>query len=121
MLFNNNKLYRLPLRYHVLFWIVYFIFNTFRWGSYFNDYLYSLKTNLLGFPIHMSLCYLNIFILMPYLLFRKKYVFYIITLLAVIFLMVVVKFNLTYFLINHNVWPEGPEYMDSLSLNYCIA
>ncbi|KQB41770.1 sensor histidine kinase [Flavobacterium sp. L1I52] len=120
MLFNNNKLYRLPLRYHVLFWIVYFIFNTFRWGSYFNDYLYSLKTNLLGFPIHMSLCYLNIFILMPYLLFRKKYVFYIITLLAVIFLMVVVKFNLTYFLINHNVWPEGPEYMDSLSLNYCI-
>lgn len=34
--------------------------------------------------------------------------------------MVVVKFNLTYFLINHNVWPEGPEYMDSLSLNYCI-
>ncbi|WP_026714397.1 sensor histidine kinase [Flavobacterium daejeonense] len=120
MLFNNNKLYRLPLRYHILFWIVYFIFNTFRWGSYFNDYLYSLKTNLLGFPIHMSLCYLNIFILMPYLLFRKKYFFYIITLLAVIFLMVVVKFNLTYFLINHNVWPEGPEYIDSLSLNYCI-
>ncbi|MGM8362166.1 sensor histidine kinase [Flavobacterium sp. ARAG 55.4] len=120
MLFNNNKLYRLPLRYHVLFWSVYFIFNTFRWGSYFNDYIYSLKTNLLGFPIHMSLCYLNILILMPNLVYKKKYLLYIVSILAAIFLMVLVKFNLTYFLINHNVWPEGPEYMDTFSLNYCI-
>ncbi|HEX8015878.1 MAG TPA: sensor histidine kinase, partial [Flavobacterium sp.] len=60
MNFNSNKLYRIPLRYHVFFWLTYFLFNTFRWGSYFNNYSYSLKTNLLGFPIHMTLCYLNI-------------------------------------------------------------
>ncbi|MBK0368286.1 sensor histidine kinase [Flavobacterium agrisoli] len=120
MILTNKKLHNIPLQYHLLFWFVYFVFNTFRWGSYFNDYLYSLKTNLIGFPIHMSLCYWNILVLMPYLLYQKKYLFYIFTFLSSIFLMVVVKFNLTYYFVSHNVWPEGPQNLDTFSLNYCI-
>ncbi|MDX6182635.1 histidine kinase [Flavobacterium sp. Fl-77] len=120
MNFNSGKLYRIPLHYHIIFWLTYFLFNTFRWGSYFNDYLYSFKTNLLGFPIHMTLCYLNILIFMPYLVYRKKYILYIISVLAAIFMMVIVKFNLTYLLITHEVWPEGPETIDKLTLNYTI-
>ncbi|MCV9927536.1 sensor histidine kinase [Flavobacterium sp. LS1R49] len=120
MILNSGKLYRIPLHYHVIFWLTYFLFNTFRWGSYFNDYIYSLKTNLLGFPIHMSLCYLNILVLMPYLVYRKKYVLYILSILSALFIMVVIKFYLTYFLITHNVWPEGPETINKLSLNYTI-
>lgn len=87
---------------------------------YFNDYVYSLKTNLLGFPIHIALCYFNIYFLMPKFLFRKKYVPYIILILSAIFLMVVLKFNLTYFLISNNVWPEGPEVINALTLNYTL-
>ncbi|WP_306468594.1 sensor histidine kinase [Aestuariibaculum lutulentum] len=34
--------------------------------------------------------------------------------------MVLVKYNLTYWLVSHNVWPEGPEATDKLSLNYTI-
>lgn len=34
--------------------------------------------------------------------------------------MVVMKFNLTYFLISHDVWPEGPEHINELTLNYII-
>lgn len=34
--------------------------------------------------------------------------------------MVIIKFNLTYLLITHNVWPEGPETIDKLTLNYTI-
>jgi len=34
--------------------------------------------------------------------------------------MVLVKFNLTYFFVNHNVWPEGPEPTTTLSLNYIV-
>ena len=120
MIFNSNKPYSLPIRYHVYFWLTYFLFNTFRWGSYFNDYVYSLKTTLLGFPIHMALCYLNILVLMPHLVYRKKYVLYIITVLSAIFVMVVLKFNLTYLLITHNVWPEGPQTINALTLNYTI-
>jgi sensor histidine kinase YesM len=117
---NSGKFYRLPLHYHFFFWLTYFLFNTFRWGSYFNDYLYSLKTNLLGFPIHMTLCYLNILIFMPYLVYRKRYLLYVLCILSSIFLMVIIKFNLTYLLITHDVWPEGPETIDKLTLNYTI-
>ncbi|WP_308991331.1 sensor histidine kinase [Mariniflexile litorale] len=117
---NENKLHQISWRYHVVFWMVYFLFNTFRWGSYFNDYEYSLKSNMLGFPIHMALSYLNIFILMPFLIYRKKYFLYILSVLSAIFIMVLVKFNLTYLLISQNVWPEGPEFLNKLSFNYTI-
>ncbi|PWB27019.1 sensor histidine kinase [Flavobacterium sp. HTF] len=120
MILNSSRLYRIQLQYHIIFWLTYFVFNTFRWGSYFNDYGYSLKTNLLGFPIHMALCYLNILILMPNLIYKKKYLAYVISILSAIFIMVVLKFNLTYILITHEVWPEGPETIDKLTLNYTI-
>lgn len=118
--FNSNRFQKIPLHYHLIFWSIYFVFNTFRWGSYFNDYLYSIKTNLLGFPIHISLCYLNILVLMPNLVYKRRYLLYIFTLLVSLFFMVLIKFNLTYFFISHNVWPEGPEHLDKLSLNYTI-
>lgn len=34
--------------------------------------------------------------------------------------MVILKFNLTYLLINHDVWPEGPNRIDKLTLTYTI-
>ena len=130
MTVNYKPLSEISARHHILFWLVYFGLNTLRWGSYFNDksfegvllypYLYSFKTNLLGFPIHMLLCYLNIYILMPRLAFRKQYVFYILSVLSAIFIMVFIKFNLTYFLISQNVWPEGPETISHLTLNYTV-
>ncbi|TXE09112.1 sensor histidine kinase [Gelidibacter salicanalis] len=117
---KSNRLYRISFWHHIIFWSVYFLFNTFRWGSYFDDYLYSLKTNLLGFPIHIALCYFNIYFLMPKFLFKKKYVPFVILILSAIFLMVLAKFNLTYFLISSEVWPEGPNPINNLTLNYVI-
>lgn len=117
---KSNHLYKISFWHHIIFWLIYLLFNTFRWGSYFNDYLYSLKTNLLGFPIHIALCYFNIYFLMPRFLFKRKYTLYIALFFATIFLMVLAKFNLTYFLISNEVWPEGPEPIDALSLNYII-
>jgi sensor histidine kinase YesM len=57
---------------------------------------------------------------MPYLVYRKKYVLYVLAVLSAIFVMVLIKFNLTYLLITHEVWPEGPETIDKLTLNYTI-
>jgi sensor histidine kinase YesM len=57
---------------------------------------------------------------MPYLVYRKRYLLYVLSILSAIFIMVFIKFNLTYLLITHNVWPEGPETIDKLSLNYTI-
>ncbi|MEN8125279.1 MAG: histidine kinase [Bacteroidota bacterium] len=111
---------RITLRYHIIFWSVYFVLNALRWGSLFNDYYYAIKTGILGFMIHMSLCYLNIYYLMPKFIFKKKYFTYIILLFTALFVALLLKFNLTYFLISQNVWPEGPEVIDHLTLNYSI-
>ncbi|WP_299666581.1 sensor histidine kinase [uncultured Polaribacter sp.] len=116
----SNQIYKMSLKHHLLFWATYFTLNTLRWGSYFDDYLYSLITNLIGFPIHMILCYLNIYVLMPRFVFRKKYLKYILFILIAILLMVVAKFNLTYYLVSQNVWPEGPEPTSNLTLNYVV-
>jgi len=115
-----NPKNRITLRHHIIFWVIYFILNTLRWGSYFNDYSYSFKTNILGFAIHMSLCYLNIYVLMPKFVFKKKYLLYVIILLLSLFAAVLIKFNITYLLFEHKVWPEGPEQIDHLTLNYSV-
>ncbi len=117
---NAASNYKITLRHHILFWTIYFILNTLRWGSYFDDYLYSFKTTIIGFLIHMTLCYVNVYILMPRFVFRKKYLIYIIALLTSVFLMVVAKFNLTYYLVSIDVWPEGPEIIHKITLNYTI-
>lgn len=111
---------RITLKHHIIFWLIYFTLNTLRWGSYFNDYEYALKTDVLGFLIHMSLVYFNIYFLMPKFVFRKKYLTYIVLLIASLFVALLLKFNLTYYLISQNVWPEGPEVIDHLTLNYSI-
>ncbi|WMQ63272.1 histidine kinase [Imtechella halotolerans] len=116
-----NRGYAISTRHHIIFWTIYFIFNTIRWGSYYQDYWYSLKGNLLGFPIHIILCYFNIYFLMPRYIIQKKYVFYTLLLIASLFFMLLVKYYLTYFLISQNVWPEGPEETHNLTFNYGIT
>ncbi len=71
------KLLRKPVVYHSLFWTLYFIFNVFRWGSYNQDYLYAFYNNLIEFPMHIGLAYLNIYYLIPRYLPKKyfQYVF----------------------------------------------
>jgi LytS/YehU family sensor histidine kinase len=57
---------------------------------------------------------------MPKLVFKKKYLQYLIAILLSIFAMVIIKFNMTYFLVSNNVWPEGPMPTNELTLNYTI-
>ncbi|MEZ4809338.1 MAG: histidine kinase [Allomuricauda sp.] len=112
--------YPVTYKHHILFWAIYFIFNTLRWGSYYHDYFYSLKSNIVGFPIHMALTYFNIYYLMPKFVFKKKYFTYSILMLLSLYIMLNVKFYLTYYLLSTNVWPEGPEPIDTLTFNYAV-
>ena len=116
----SSNIREISLRHHIIFWSLYFMFNTLRWGSYFGDYSYSLKTNLIGFPIHMTLCYLNVYVFMPKFVFKKKYLAYIGLLVTSLFVMLLVKFNLTYYLVSENVWPEGTEVISKLTFNYSV-
>ena len=117
---SYSKKYQITKRHHLIFWTIYILFNTIRWGSYFDDYSYSLKTNLLGFPIHMTLAYLNVYYLMPKFVYKKKYWSYAGLVVLSLFLMLVLKYYLTYYLVSTNVWPEGPEEPNGLSFNYAV-
>ncbi len=119
--FQNRGEFKITARHHVIFWLVYFLFNTIRWGTYYDDFLLSLKGNVIGFPIHMLLCYFTIYFLIPKFIFKRRFISFSLILLAAIFIMVVVKFYLTLFLISSNVWPEGPEATSEFTFNYALT
>src|SRR5690606_30578400 len=95
-----------PVVYHVLFWVLYFVFNTLRWGSYFDDYVYSFKSNLVEFPIHLILVYFNLYFLLRKFLPKSltKYVIYLV--LSILF-MSMIRIALTYQLVTTDVWRES--------------
>ncbi len=117
---NPPKDYRVSTRYHVIFWIIYFVFNTIRWSSLHNDFVYSLKTNLIGFPIHMALAYFNIYYLMPVYIYQRKYVRYTLLILSALVVMLLVKYNLTYYLVSTEVMPELSQDITNLTFEYAI-
>lgn len=57
---------------------------------------------------------------MPKLVFRRKYLMYLFILVLSLMSMVFIKFNLTYFLISTNIWPEGPTIINEITSNYAI-
>ena len=113
--------YRITYKHHIVFWLIYFAINTLRWGSVHDDFTLSLKTNLIGFPIHIALSYFNIYFLMPKFVYARKYVTYAALVIISLFVMLLVKFNLTYYLISTNVMPEGSGVTDSITFNYAIT
>ncbi|WP_405382957.1 sensor histidine kinase [Maribacter sp. LLG6340-A2] len=118
---KSSESYKIHYKYHIIFWSIYILFNTLRWGSLHNDYIYSIKTNLIGFPIHMALSYFNVYFLMPVFVFNKRYLEYTLAIFGSLVLMLIVKFNLTYYLIDTNVMPEASEVVNSITLNYAIV
>nr|WP_299215060.1 histidine kinase [uncultured Allomuricauda sp.] len=119
---ESSRPYRITYMHHIIFWAIYFGLNTLRWGSMHDDFEYSIKTNLIGFPIHIALSYFNIYFLMPKYVYRRKYITYTTIVLLSLFVMLLVKYNLTYYLVSTNVWPEGPAELagEGLTLNYAI-
>lgn len=117
---NIPKDYRISYKYHIIFWTIYFIFNTLRWSSIHNDLIYSLKTNIIGFPIHIALAYFNVYYLMPKFVYTKKYITYVVYIIAALVLMLFVKYNLTYYLVSPVVMPEIAPDVSNLTLNYAI-
>lgn len=113
--------YKTSYVHHIIFWSIYFIFNILRWGSVHDDFVYSLKTNLIGFPIHIALTYFNIYYLMPRFVYTQKYFSYGFLVLISLFGMLLLKFNLTYYLVSTNVMPEASEMVNSITFNYATT
>ncbi len=110
-----------PVIYHATFWLLYFLLNTLRWGSYFDDYVYSLKSNLVEFPIHIILVYFNLYFLLPRFL-RTNLPMYILILLTAILALSLLRIVLTYGFVTTDIWRESTVKQESLfNLNYILA
>ena len=112
---------RKPFFYHFTFWLLYFLLNTLRWGSYFDDYVYSLKSNLIEFPIHIALVYFNLYFLLPRFL-RNKLWLYLLTLVSAVLALSLLRILLTYELVTTDIWRESTVKQESLfNVNYTLA
>ncbi|MDG2194822.1 MAG: histidine kinase [Polaribacter sp.] len=108
-------------KYHILFWLVYFTFNVIRWGSYFDDYWYSLKSNLVEFPLHIIIVYFNLYYLLPKFILTKKhkqYIFYIFISLGVLY---IVRTGLNYLLVTKDILPEAESVQKAFTFNHIVA
>jgi sensor histidine kinase YesM len=123
---SNNKWLKntsntIPIKYHIWFWLSYFAFNVIRWGSYYEDYWYSFKSNLVTFSLSMILVYFNIYFLFPKFIVTKKYKKYILFLLITLCVFYIVRTELIYVLINKNVWPESETPQKAYSFNHIVV
>ncbi len=97
----------IPVRFHILFWSVYFIFNVIRFGSLNNDYWYSLRSNLVEFPLSIIYTYFFVYYLIPRYIVKKKYTKFFLLFIFSLIIFYLVKTGLIYLLVTKNVWPEN--------------
>lgn len=103
-IFKNKIKTTIPLKYHVIFWLCYFAFNVIRWGSYNNDFIYSLKSNLVEFPIHIVLVYFNIYYLIPKFILKGKYVVFILSLVVALVMAYFLRLCLNLIFVSDEIW-----------------
>lgn len=108
------------VQYHILFWLIYFAFNTVRWGNYFDDYAYSIQSNLVEFPLHMVLAYFTLYYLMPRLLPKRAPVF-IVSVLVCTLAITLLRIVITYEFVTTEVFKESGREEDLFGFNYIAA
>ena len=118
-----NKLsseYRIPIRYHVLFWVIYFIFNFLRFGSLNNDYWYSFKSNLVEFPLNIAITYFTIYFLVPRFILKKKFFRFFLFFSVSLIFFYLVRTGLNYLLVTQHIWPEYRGNSGAFTFNHIV-
>ena len=121
-LFTNptfNKISSTSISTQIYFWVIYFSFNVIRWGNFYQDYTYSLKSNLIEFPFHIVLCYLFIFLMLPKL-FNGKTLQFIGLLIISLGITLILKFQVTYYFTSGDVLPEYAGVTSKITFDYAI-
>ncbi|WP_335966425.1 histidine kinase [Galbibacter sp. PAP.153] len=65
--------------------------------------------------------YFNIYYLIPKLIFKKKYVLYIVCLLALLGIHYVTRTALNYWLVTKDIWPEAQGTQEAFGFNHIVA
>ncbi|MBQ4822724.1 sensor histidine kinase [Aquimarina sp. MMG016] len=117
----KSDTYQIPVRYHFIFWTGYFLINFIRWGSYFDDYVYSLKSNIVEFSLHIIITYFHIYYLIPRLVLKKKIALYFVAIIGTLALVYVARTWLNLLLVTSNIWPEAIGNQKAFSFNHIVA
>ena len=117
----KNTKFRIPLKYHLIFWLSYFSLNLIRWGSYFDDYWYSLKSNLVEFPLHIVLTYFTIYFLVPKFILTKRYAWFFFLFICALSALYVTRTGFNYLLVSKNIWPEAEGVQNAFQFNHILA
>jgi sensor histidine kinase YesM len=117
----KNISYKIPIKYHFIFWISYFILNVVRWGSYYQDYWYSFKSNTVTVTLGMLLAYFHVYFLLPKLLFQKKIISYVLFFFIALAVFYLVRTELIFLFINENVWPESQTPQRAYTFNHILV
>lgn len=119
---KTSSLIKNPIFQQVVFWMLYFSFNVVRWGFYFDDFGYSLQSNLVEFSVHLILVYFNIYYLIPKYLPERRIGIYTVIILTAIIALSMVRILLTYQLVTTDIWKESdlPE-IGLFNPNYIVA
>lgn len=121
-LFTNptyNKISSISISSQIIFWLGYFAFNTIRWGSFYDDYAYAFKSNIIEFPFHIALSYLFIFFLLPKL-FNGKVIEFFTLIIISLGLTLILKFQVTYYFTSGDVLPEFAGITSKIDFTYAI-
>ncbi len=118
----KNTNYKIPIRYHLMFWVSYFSLNTVRWGLFFNDFSHSFRSNILEFIFHIIIVYFNIYYLIPKYILKKRYLTYCFLLSISIVIIYVLKIEFSLWLL-YNSAPESDKLLfeTGYSLKYVIS
>lgn len=119
--FLRHKGDTLNYKHHVLFWVIYFVFNVLRWTGINGDFDGAIKTNLIEFPLHITITYFNLYYLMPKFIYTQKYFKYGILLILSLIILLLIKYNVTYYILSNGFWPNvHVPVLDGLTLEYAL-
>lgn len=114
--FQWNPLFKTRWRYHTVFWLLYIVFITFIFYC-----LYGIKeANFyllipLFFPCEIAMVYLNLYVLMPRLLFARKYIQYGVSIIGLFIIVSIINV----YIHRLNVWLGCPYY--SINTRFTVA
>lgn len=108
--------FRKRVYYHILFWLILFLYNTIYIGFLIKDYRYAFFDFTVKLPFIIAICYFNNYYLIPAFLYLKKYAVYILsiffTLLTLTILLQISLNSLVYI----NLCPR--QYLDDALFSY---
>lgn len=119
--FLRQKGYEINYMHHIVFWVVYFVFNVLRWTSINSDLGGAIKTNLIEFPLHIAITYFNLYYLMPKYVYTQKYIRYGAFLAISLLVLLLIKYNVTHYILSNGYWPNVTiEVLDGLTFEYAL-